>query len=157
MERELIAERTRRAKARKRENSLPTSHPPLGFRPNGERHHMIPVPEELVIVQEILGLWRGGKSCRAIAANLKQEDVSSKHGARWHHASVARAVGGYLGRLRGIVRARWTRPGGRVRTAPTTLAHPERSATLGAPPAPLTGLRCSAGSDCTHSHPRLPA
>ena len=37
MERELIGERTRSALAHKRENSQPTSHPPLGFTANGNR------------------------------------------------------------------------------------------------------------------------
>ena len=53
MERELIAERTRSALAFKRQQGQPTSHPPLGFRPNGRRERMIPVPEELEAVREI--------------------------------------------------------------------------------------------------------
>ena len=93
MERELIAERTRGALAWKRENGLPTSHPPLGFRPNGKRHHMIAIPEELAIVRRILALSRAGKSSHAIAAKLNQEAVPSKHGARWHHTTVGKVIG----------------------------------------------------------------
>jgi DNA invertase Pin-like site-specific DNA recombinase len=93
MERELIAERTRGALAWKRENGLPTSHPPLGFRPNGKRHHMIAVPEELAIVRRILDLSRAGKSSHAIAAKLNQDGVPSKHGARWHHTTVGKVIG----------------------------------------------------------------
>lgn len=92
MERELIAERTRGALAWKRENGLPTSHPPLGFRPNGKRHHMIPVPAELAIVRRILDLSRAGKSSHAIAAKLNQDGVPSKHGGRWHHTTVGKVI-----------------------------------------------------------------
>ena len=90
MERELIAERTRSALAFKRENGQPTSHPPLGFRVNGNRERMVPVTEELAIVRLILGLWRSGLSLRVIAAKLNQDAVPTKHGARWHHGTVAR-------------------------------------------------------------------
>ena len=104
MERELIAERTRSALAWKRENGLPTSHPPLGFRVNGTRHCMIPVPEELAVVQRIVELWRAGQSASAIAAKLNAEGVPSKHGARWHHTTVGKVVrrrGWYEARLKG--------------------------------------------------------
>lgn len=92
MERELIGERTRGALAWKRENGFPTSHPPLGFRPNGKRYHMIPVPEELAIVRRILDLWRAGQSASAIAAKLNAEGVHSKRAARWHHTTVGKVV-----------------------------------------------------------------
>ena len=62
MERELIAERTRTALAFMRANGQPTSHPPLGFRPNDSRHHMLLVPGELAVVRRILGLWRRRQS-----------------------------------------------------------------------------------------------
>ena len=77
----------------KRENGQPTSHPPLGFRVNGSRkHRMLPIPEELEIVRQILGLWRTGLSHRAIAAKLNADGVSTKHGARWHHTTVGKVV-----------------------------------------------------------------
>jgi len=82
MEREMIVERTRGALAWKRENGLPTSHPPLGFQPNSKRHRMIPVPEEPAIVRRILDLSRAGNSSHAIAAELNEEGVPSKHGAQ---------------------------------------------------------------------------
>ncbi len=103
MERELIGERTRSALAFKRENGQPTSHPPLGFRPNGSRRHrMVPVPAELETVHRILDLWRSGLSRRAIAAKLNADGVSTKHGARWHHTTVGKVVqrrDWYLARL----------------------------------------------------------
>jgi len=92
MERELIAERTRGALAWKRENGLPTSHPPLGFRTNGKRNHMIPIPDELEIVRRILDLWRGGQSARVIAAKLNADGVPSKQDARWHHTTIVKVV-----------------------------------------------------------------
>ncbi len=93
MERELIGERTRSALAFKRENGQPTSHPPLGFRPNGSRkHRILPVPEELEIVRQILDLWRTGLSRRAIAAKLNEDGVPTKHAARWYHTSVGKVV-----------------------------------------------------------------
>ncbi len=92
MERALIAERTRGALAWKRENGLPTSHPPLGFRTNGKRNHMIPVAEELLIVRRILKLSRMGQNSRAIAAKLNIEGLPSKHRARWHHTTIGKVV-----------------------------------------------------------------
>ena len=92
MERELIGERTRMAMAYKREQRQPTSHAPLGFQANGSRERMVPLPEELAIVTEILTAWRLGRSYRAIAAKLNEDGVPTKHGARWHHTTVARIV-----------------------------------------------------------------
>jgi site-specific DNA recombinase len=92
MERELIAERTRSALAFKRANGNPTSHPPLGFRANGHRGRMLPVPEELAVVVRILDLWRAGLSYRAIAVRLDQEGLPTKRGARWHASTVKKVV-----------------------------------------------------------------
>jgi site-specific DNA recombinase len=92
MDRELIGERTRSALAYKRSNGQPTSHPPLGFRANGNRERMVPVPEELEIVRQILDLWRSGTSYRAIAAKLNENGAPTKQGARWYHGTVARVV-----------------------------------------------------------------
>jgi DNA invertase Pin-like site-specific DNA recombinase len=92
MERELIAERTRDALAYKRKNGQPTSHPPLGFRANGRRDQMVPVPEELEVVRRIIQSWRQGRSYRSIAAELASEGVKTKRGCRWHHTTVAKVV-----------------------------------------------------------------
>jgi site-specific DNA recombinase len=92
MERELIGERTRGALAFKRQQGQPTSHPPLGFRVNGNRARMIPVPEELEVVRRILELWRAGRSYRAIAATINHEGRRTKQAARWH-ASTIKKVG----------------------------------------------------------------
>jgi site-specific DNA recombinase len=92
MERELIGERTRSAMAFKRERFQPTSHPPLGFRANGSRHRMIPVPEELEIVHRIIDRWRKGQSYRSIARQLDADGVPTKQGGRWRHTTVSRVV-----------------------------------------------------------------
>ena len=88
MERELIGERTRAALAYKRENGQPTSHPPLGFRPNGNKHRMVPVPEELEIVEQIIHAWRTGGTYSGIARELNAESIPTKRGGRWHASTV---------------------------------------------------------------------
>jgi DNA invertase Pin-like site-specific DNA recombinase len=103
MEREVIGERTRSALAFKRANGQPTSHPPLGFRANGRRRHMAPVPEELAVVRRIISLWRQGWSYRAIAAELNSDGAPSKQGGRWHHTTVRKVIARrdwYAARLR---------------------------------------------------------
>jgi len=94
MERELIAERTRAALAYKRENGQPTSHAPLGFKANGSRERMQPVPEELETVRQILEWWRCGTSYAAIARTLNAEGARTKRGGRWHHTTISRVVQG---------------------------------------------------------------
>ncbi len=97
MERELIGERTREALAYKWQNGQPTSHPPLGFKPNGKKHRMIPVPHEIETVWQILALWRRGVSLRAIAADLNNSGVSTKRGGRWHASTVKKVARGKSG------------------------------------------------------------
>ena len=104
MERELIGERTRSALEYKRQCKQPTSHAPLGFKANGCRERMVPVPDELKIVRQILGLWRSGLSYRAIAAKLNENGVPTKHSTRWYHGTVARIV-----QTAGVVRNRLRR------------------------------------------------
>ena len=88
MERELIGERTRSALAYKRQQRQPTSHAPYGFRANGKRHSMDPIPRELVIVRRILEAWRAGGTYAGIARDLNAEGVPTKRGARWHASTV---------------------------------------------------------------------
>ena len=92
MERELIGERTKGALAYKRERLEPTSHPPLGFAANGSRERMIPVPQELKTVRDILDLWRRGQSYCAIARQLHSEGVPTKRGGRWASETVRKVV-----------------------------------------------------------------
>jgi hypothetical protein len=88
MERELIGERTRTALEHKRAAGQPTSHPPLGFAPNGRRGHMVPIPDELATVRRILDAHGAGESYARIAAALNAETVPTKHGGRWFASTV---------------------------------------------------------------------
>jgi DNA invertase Pin-like site-specific DNA recombinase len=88
MERELIGERTRSALDYKRQQGQPTNHPPYGFRPNGRRERMIPVPEELAVVRRIVDGWRAGGTYAGLAARLNGEGVPTKRGRRWHASTV---------------------------------------------------------------------
>ena len=92
MERELIGERTKSALEYKRQLGQPTSHPPLGFRANGKKHRMVPVPEELDTVRRILELWRRGTSLRTIAARLNADGVPTKRDGRWYASTVKGVV-----------------------------------------------------------------
>lgn len=92
MERELIGERTSTALAYKREQKQPTSHPPYGFKPNGSRHRMLPVPEELAVVRRIIERWRLGGSYGRIATALNADDTPTKRGGRWHRSTVRGVV-----------------------------------------------------------------
>ncbi len=92
MERELIAERTRTALAYKRQQYQPTSHAPLGFKANGSRERMQPIPEELQAVERILTLWRCGRSYAATARTLNAEGVPTKRGGRWYAVTVRKVV-----------------------------------------------------------------
>ncbi len=92
MERELIGERTRSALEYKRQCKQPTSHPPLGFKANGCRERMVPVPEELAVVRRILERWRRGGAYGKIAAELNAEGVPTKRGRHWHGSTVRAVV-----------------------------------------------------------------
>ena len=63
-------------------------HAPYGFRANGKRHCMDPIPRELVIVRRILEAWRAGGTYAGIARDLNAEGVPTKRGARWHASTV---------------------------------------------------------------------
>ncbi len=88
MERELIGERTRSALDYKRQQGQPTNHPPYGFRPNGRRERMIPVPEELAVMRRIVDGWRAGGTYAGLAARLNAEGVPTKRHGRWHASTV---------------------------------------------------------------------
>ena len=92
MERELIGERTRAALEHKRAAGQPTSHPPLGFAPNGRRGHMVPLPDELATVTRILNAHEAGESLAGIAAALNADQVPTKRGARWYASTVRNVV-----------------------------------------------------------------
>src|SRR2546425_920867 len=92
MERGLISERTRGALAWKRDQGLPTSHAPLGFRSRGKRQRMEPVPAELETVRRILTLSREDESYHTIADRLNIAGVRTKRGGRWWYPSTVRNI-----------------------------------------------------------------
>jgi site-specific DNA recombinase len=88
MERELISDRTRSALAYKRAQYQPTSHAPLGFRSNGSKARMEPVPQELGVVHRILRERRNGGSYASISRGLNVDRVPTKRGGCWHASTV---------------------------------------------------------------------
>jgi hypothetical protein len=53
---------------------------------------MVPAPEELEAVRQILDLWRHGLSYRAIVRKLNEKGVQTKRGGRWPAATVRGVV-----------------------------------------------------------------
>jgi site-specific DNA recombinase len=92
MEREQISDRTKAALAYKREQQQPTSHAPLGWKANGSKEPMQPVPEEVETIRQILDMWRYGSSYSAIARKLNADGIKTKLGGRWHHGTISRVV-----------------------------------------------------------------
>jgi DNA invertase Pin-like site-specific DNA recombinase len=92
MERELIGERTAAALAHKKALGQRLGTTPLGYRTPGHRLPLEAVAEEQAIIRRVLDLWRGGRSYRKVAATLNAEGAKTKHGARWHHSTVANVV-----------------------------------------------------------------
>ncbi len=92
MERGLISERTRGVLAWKRDQGLPTSHAPLGFRSRGKRQRMEPVPAELETVRRILRLSREGESHHAIADRLNRAGARTKRGGHWYPSTIRNVI-----------------------------------------------------------------
>jgi site-specific DNA recombinase len=92
MEREQIADRTRSALAWKRDQGLPTSHAPLGFRSCGKRQRMEPVPTELETVRRIFALRQEGESYHTIAGRLNRAGVQTKRGRNWHASTIRNVI-----------------------------------------------------------------
>jgi site-specific DNA recombinase len=105
MEREQIADRTRSALAWKREQGLPPSHAPFGFRSRGKRQRMEPVPGELETVRRIFALWQEGESYHTIADRLNIAGVRTKRGGQWWYPSTVRNVIRQRDRYAALVRA----------------------------------------------------
>lgn len=96
-EREAIAERTREALRHLKHRGVRMGAPGLGWRYSDAvdedgRHVVELVDEEAQAVNRICALRRDGMSMRAIAATLAAEGWRTKHGGRWHPATVQRVL-----------------------------------------------------------------
>jgi site-specific DNA recombinase len=97
MERNLTAERTAAALARKREKGEKTGGSvPFGYTvqagADGTRR-LVPEPQEQAALTLMQALHRQGYSLRAIVAELDRRGMPAKDGGRWHAKSVARILG----------------------------------------------------------------
>jgi DNA invertase Pin-like site-specific DNA recombinase len=86
LERNLIAERTASVLVHKRQQGRVYNHPPFGFRRVGDR--LIPVMDEMAVVQLIRERREDGWSLGMIAESLNADRVPTKNGARWHGRTV---------------------------------------------------------------------
>lgn len=102
-ERLVIAARTRAALQSKRRRGQRVGTVPLGYRPDlPARHHrpdddapaaLVPVAEELAVVERIRAERAAGSTLRDIAAGLTRDRVPTKHGrSSWSHSTVQRIV-----------------------------------------------------------------
>jgi site-specific DNA recombinase len=97
MERNLTAERTAAALARKREKGEKTGGSvPFGYTvqagADGTRR-LVPEPQEQAALTLMQSLHSQGYSLRAIVAELDHRGMPAKDGGRWHPKSVARILG----------------------------------------------------------------
>lgn len=94
LERNLIAERTAQALAHLKANRQAYSRTPFGFDRKGSR--LVENAQELGTVARIRTLAQAGKSLRAIARLLNQEEVATKRGGQWHARTVSYLLGNDL-------------------------------------------------------------
>jgi DNA invertase Pin-like site-specific DNA recombinase len=94
LERNLIAERTAQALAHLKANRQAYSRTPFGFDRKGSR--LVGNAQELGTVARIRTLAQAGKSLRAIARLLNQEEVPTKRGGQWHARTVSYLLGNDL-------------------------------------------------------------
>ncbi len=73
---------------------------PYGYRFQGEQ--LVPVPEEVEVVQRIFEQYQNGTSMNAIAEGLQADEVPTKHGGKWARQTVAKILANpvYCGYLR---------------------------------------------------------
>jgi DNA invertase Pin-like site-specific DNA recombinase len=85
-ERNLISERTTFALAHKRSQRQAYNHTPYGFeRPVG---NILELPEEQQVVRSIKTWREKGETFQGIADRLNQDNVRTKHGAKWHRSTI---------------------------------------------------------------------
>jgi site-specific DNA recombinase len=85
-ERDQISERTSAALRHKKAKGLVYSPVPYGLRREGDR--LIPVPEELCILELMHDFRSHGKSYQWIANYLTERKIPTKNGGKWYPATV---------------------------------------------------------------------
>lgn len=88
-EREIIVERTVDALAHKKANGRRTGQVPFGFSLADDGDHLLPVPGELEIIDELRARRGGGETLQAIADDLNAREIATKNGGRWWARTVA--------------------------------------------------------------------
>jgi DNA invertase Pin-like site-specific DNA recombinase len=92
-ERLIIGARTRAALAAKRRKGERTSRfAPFGYQLIDDGRRLNPQADEQIVLQIIQDLHAGGRSLRAIAADLNEKGITTRSGARWKHEYVFRVL-----------------------------------------------------------------
>ncbi|MBV8610028.1 MAG: recombinase family protein [Singulisphaera sp.] len=90
-ERDLASERTRLAAAYKRSRGEAWATPPFG-QAKDAAGRLVDDPAERRVVDEVIKLRSDGMSIRAIVAIMNARGVPTRHGGRWHIATVQRVL-----------------------------------------------------------------
>lgn len=86
LERNLIAERTSQALQHKKSQGQHVGRPPFGFKMVD--HALVPIPEEVAIVQEVKRQRAAGKTLWQIAHWLRAQQVPTRQQGQWRHTQV---------------------------------------------------------------------
>ena len=90
-ERDLASERTKLAAAYKRSQGEAWATPPFG-QAKDAAGRLVDVPAERRVIDEVIKLRSDGMSIRAIVAALNVRGVPTRHGGKWHIATVQRVL-----------------------------------------------------------------
>lgn len=86
LERNMIAERTAAALAHKRAQRRVYSPTPYGYERVGDQ--LVPLSDELALVEDVRGWHAAGWTLRAIVAELVRRRAPTKRGGAWHPSTV---------------------------------------------------------------------
>lgn len=92
MKRNLTAERTTAAMARKAEKGERTGEVPYGKRLSSDDIHLIDHPAEQAVIARVRALRADGLSLRAIAAELNCRGMTNRAGGTFNHTQVVRML-----------------------------------------------------------------
>ena len=90
-ERDLATERTKLAAAYKRSKGEAWATPPFG-QAKDAAGRLVDAPAERRVIDEVIQLRSDGLSIRAIVAALNARGVPTRHGGKWHIATVQRVL-----------------------------------------------------------------